>query len=215
MRKDELCGVIVYCYPPPTCYGRRLVLPHVSMSELNEKLSIINRVVIHPKYRTIGLGTKIIHETLPLAGTSCVEMVTVMARYNPFAEKAGLRKITEQQPLPSILKISGLLEKLGFSLQLLGSEKYVLGKTGFLSVEEVERIREALIQNKHPRFKKEFAVSRHQPFGKTSDYVACIEKADCERLAKLVKVVGMLLQTKAYLFWKKETSAPAVTLNVL
>ncbi|MDI6904772.1 MAG: ATP-binding cassette domain-containing protein [Candidatus Bathyarchaeia archaeon] len=57
-RKDELCGVIVYCYPPPTCFGRRLILPKMSMKELNEKLSIISRVVVHPKYRTIGLGVK-------------------------------------------------------------------------------------------------------------------------------------------------------------
>jgi ABC-type transport system involved in cytochrome c biogenesis ATPase subunit len=203
-RQDELCGVIVYCYPPPACYGRRLVLPHMSMKELNEKLSIINRVVIHPKHRTIGLGAKIIRETLPLAGTSCVEMVAVMAKYNPFAEKAGLAKIAEQQPLPSILRISDLLVKLGFNMQLLGSEHYVLERIKTLSAEEIEKIREAFVENKHPRFKKEFAVSRHQPFGKTSDYVNCIKNADSEKLAKLVKLVGMLLQTKAYLFWKKE-----------
>ena len=39
-RGEELCGVIVYNYPPPTCFGRRLVLPKMSMKELNEKLSI-------------------------------------------------------------------------------------------------------------------------------------------------------------------------------
>ena len=53
-RGEELCGVIVYCYPPPTAFGRRIVLPKMSMKELNEKLSIISRVVVHPKYRTIG-----------------------------------------------------------------------------------------------------------------------------------------------------------------
>ncbi|MGD0071625.1 MAG: hypothetical protein ABSB71_08715 [Candidatus Bathyarchaeia archaeon] len=52
-------------------------------------------------------------------------------------------------------------------------------------------------------FKKEFAVSRHQPYGKTSDYVKCIQNADVSKIAKLVKLVGMLLQTKVYLFWKK------------
>ena len=31
VRKDELCGVIVYTYPPPACYGRRLVLPRMTM----------------------------------------------------------------------------------------------------------------------------------------------------------------------------------------
>jgi hypothetical protein len=52
-------------------------------------------------------------------------------------------------------------------------------------------------------FKKEFAVSRYQPFGKTSDYVKSIQNADVSKIAKLVKLVGMLLQTKVYLFWKK------------
>ncbi|MEM4733625.1 MAG: hypothetical protein QXD70_03760 [Candidatus Bathyarchaeia archaeon] len=55
-RGEEFCGVIVYAYPPPTCFGRRLVLPKMSMKELNEKLSTITRVVVHPKYRSIGLG---------------------------------------------------------------------------------------------------------------------------------------------------------------
>ena len=51
-----------------------------------------NREVIDPKYRTFGLGSKLIRETLPLAGTPYVEMVAVMAKYNQFAEKAGKRK---------------------------------------------------------------------------------------------------------------------------
>jgi hypothetical protein len=130
-------------------------------------------------------------------------MVAVMAKYNPFAEKAGLKRIAEQQPLPSILRISGLLVKLGFNLQLLGSEHYVLDKIEGLRLEEIKQLRQAFIENKHPRFKKEFAVSRHQPFGKASDYVRCIEKADSAKMARLVKLVGMLLQTKAYLFWRK------------
>jgi hypothetical protein len=32
---------------------------------------------------------------------------------------------------------------------------------------------------------------------------ARIEKADSAKMAKLIKLVGMLLQTKAYLVWKK------------
>jgi len=52
----------------------------MGMRELNEKLSTISRVVVHPKYRTIGLGTKLVKETLPLVGTPNVEMPTVMAK---------------------------------------------------------------------------------------------------------------------------------------
>ncbi|GEM_PF-851065 len=53
----------------------------------------------------------------------------------------------------------------------------------------------------HPRFKKEFAVSRHKPFGNTADYLQCIQAADLVKLAKLVKLVGLLSQSKVYLFW--------------
>src|SRR5664280_514712 len=106
VRGGELCGVIVYSYPPPACYGRRLVLPRMNMQELNRQLSTINRVVIHPKYRTVGLGARLIRETLPLAGTLYVELIAVMAKYSPFAEKAGMRRIAEQQSVESVSKVS-------------------------------------------------------------------------------------------------------------
>lgn len=175
------------------------------MQELNEKLSIINRVVIPPKYRTIGLGAKIIRETIALAGTPYVEMVAVMAKYNPFAEKAGLRKVVEQQPLKSVLRIAEVLSDFGFAMPFLSSEHYVLEKLMRFSSTELAQLKEAFIENTHPRFKKEFTVSRHQPFGRASDYVRCIENADFEKMAKLVKLVGMLLQLKVYLVWKAES----------
>ncbi len=121
MRGEELCGVIVYIYSPPACYGRRLVLPHMNMQELNSQLSTINRVVIHPKYRTMGLGAKLIRKTLPLAGTRYVELIAVMAKYSPFAEKAGMQRIAEQQSIKSVSQLSKVLSKMGFNLQLLAA----------------------------------------------------------------------------------------------
>jgi GNAT superfamily N-acetyltransferase len=200
-RGDELCGVIVYCYPPPTCFGRRLVLPKMSMKELNEKLSIISRVVVHPKYRTIGLGVKLVRETLAKAGTPYVEMPAVMAKYNPFGEKAEMRKIAEQPPPKEALAIAEILQQLGFNIQLLGSERYVLNKLQTLSDAEIAIIREAFIKHCHTRFMKYFFP--HLLFGHKKDYVEKIKKASLERLARLIKVCGFLLQTKVYLFWKK------------
>ena len=201
VRGGELCGVIVYCYPPPACFGRRLVLPRMTMQELNRQLCTINRVVIHPKYRTVGLGAKLIRETLSLAGTPCVELIAVMAKYSPFAEKAGMRKVAEQQSVKTVSKISSMLLELGFDMHLLGSERYVKAKLENLTSAQLSKIREAFVKNSHPRFKKEFAASRHQPFGLTSDYIKGIENAGSEKLARLIKIVGMLLQTKVYLFW--------------
>jgi GNAT superfamily N-acetyltransferase len=204
VRGDELCGVIVYSYPPPACYGRRLMLPRMNMQEINQNLSTINRIVIHPKYRTIGLGAKLIQETLPQAGTPYVELIAVMAKYSPFAEKAGMKKIAEQQTTESISKVSKVLLELGFDLRLLGSEHYVLQKIESLTAEQMSQLKETFIRSNHPRFKREFAVSRHQPYGKTTDYQIAIQNADSTKLAKLIKLVGMLLQTKVYLFWSSD-----------
>jgi hypothetical protein len=66
----------------------------------------------------------------------------------------------------------------------------------------MEKLKESLIKNKHPRFKKEFAVSRHQPYGKTSDYIQSIQNAEMPKIVKIIKLVGILSQTKVYLFWK-------------
>lgn len=198
-RGEELCGVIVYCYPPPETYGRRMVLPKMNMKDLNRKLSIISRVVVHPKYRTMGLGARLVRDTLPLVGTECVELPAVMAKYNPFAEKAGMRKIAEQQPSKEILRVSKILEEVGFDVQLLGSENYVLEKLQKLKSENLEKVRETFVRAAHVRFLKYF--NSDLPFGHKEDYKKAVNAACLEKLAGLIKICGFLLQTKVYLFW--------------
>jgi tRNA(Met) C34 N-acetyltransferase TmcA len=170
------------------------------MRELNAKLSSISRVVVHPKYRTIGLGSKLVQETLHLAGTECVEMSAVMAKYNPFAEKAGMKKIIEQEPPKEARGILTTLQGLGFNDELLSSEKNVLEKLNALDDAEVGRIKEAFVKYNHPRFMKAF--SYHLPFGAKQAYCQEITCLNLEKLAHLIKICGFLMQTKVYLFWK-------------
>jgi len=200
-RGEELCGVVVYSYPPAACFGRRMVLPKMSMREINQKLSIISRVVVHPKYRTIGLGHKLIRETLEHAGTPYVETVAVMAKYNPFFEKAGMRKIAESQQVKSALHMAEVLKTLGFNITFLRSSKYVLKKLASLNSQDLSMLKNAFAENKHPRFMKEFSF--HDPYGKSKIYKEAVENADLEKLTKLIGICAMLLQTKAYLFWSQ------------
>jgi GNAT superfamily N-acetyltransferase len=199
IRGEELCGVVVYSYPPPRCYGRRLVLPYLSIGEINKQLSIISRVVIHPKYRTIGLGARLIRETLPLAGTPYVEMIAVMAKYSPFAEKAGMQKIAQQQSANSISEVSNALSSLGFDQHLLGSGHYVRQKLESLNSQQMHVLKAAFVKNKHLRFRQELASG--QPFGKASDYVKNVQNAGSSKIAKLIRIFSMLMQEKVYLFW--------------
>jgi ABC-type ATPase with predicted acetyltransferase domain len=200
-RKEELCGVIVYSYPPPTCFGRNHVLPKMQMKQLNQQLSIISRIVIHPKYRTIGLGTKLIKETLNKAGTQYVEMPAVMAKYNPFAEKAGMRKIAEQKPPKQAQKITETLQQLGFNTQTLANQKQVLQQLQSLNETDQNKIRKTLSDNAHIRLMKYFQPN--EPFGKKQQYRTEIEKASLEKLSSQIKICSFLMQTKAYLFWSK------------
>lgn len=162
-------------------------------------LSVVSRVVVHPKYRTIGLGLKLVHDTLSLTGTEYVEMSAVMARYNPFAEKAGMKRILEQRPPKEAVNIMRVLEGLGFNDQLLGSRTRVVSRLQTLTEKDVLRIREVFVEYRHTRFMKSF--SYHLPFGTNDAYVKEIMAADLNKLANLVGICGFLMRTKAYLFW--------------
>jgi len=61
-------------------FGRKLTI-----DEINRNVALISRVVVHPKYRSMGLGVKLVKETLPLAGKPYVETVAVMAATTPFS----------------------------------------------------------------------------------------------------------------------------------
>ncbi len=136
-----------------------------------------------------------------------------MAKNNPFAQNAGLQKIAEQKPLENILEIADSLSQLGLNMSLLGSTHYVLERLNSMSPAEVEYSKELFVKNKHPRF-KEFAGSRGMPYGKTSAYVECIRKADTQKIAKLIKIVGMLIQKKCICSGKKEKRSSSLPLSI-
>jgi len=115
-----------------------------------------------------------------------------------------MKKIVEQHSVESTNKITKVLLELGFDLQLIGSQLYVESKLESLNKEEILELKAAFIGSPHPRLKKEVISSRHNPFGKTTDYVLHIQTADNVKIGKLIKILAMLSQTKVYLFWKNE-----------
>jgi hypothetical protein len=177
------------------------------MNDLNQELSTISRVVVQPKYRSIGLGAKLIRESMPQAGTPCVEKIAVMVKYNPFAEKAGMKKILEQKPPDQASRLADLLSDLGFDLKLLGSQKHVFERLQSLKAVQLVALKEKFIRNDHPRFRREFAANRNVPYGTSAAYAEGVLNASTQRVARLVKITGMLLQTKVYLYWRKHFGA--------
>jgi hypothetical protein len=88
-------------------------------------------------------------------------------------------------------------------LKLLGGQKHVSDELHSLSPEQLKVLKEAFVRNDHQRFRKEIAASRHMPYGTAAVYAEDVRNASVERMAKLVRTVGMLLQMKVCLFWRR------------
>ncbi|MDW8040730.1 MAG: ATP-binding cassette domain-containing protein [Nitrososphaerota archaeon] len=201
-RGNETCGVIVYSYPPPVMFGRSRVWKG-TLKQLQKEMSTITRVIIHPKYRTIGLGTKIVRETLPLAGTPCVETLAAMAKYNPFFEKAGMQKIAETKPNMNLLKAIERLGALGFKPFMLQSQKHNIEKIIEVGREKVIEILAELSEKGGIPRKRVIPIGKAYPTH--MEFMEKLERSSVEELAKALKRLGFLAQTKVYLFWKNET----------
>jgi ABC-type lipoprotein export system ATPase subunit/GNAT superfamily N-acetyltransferase len=200
-RRGELCGVIVYSFPSPVTFGRSRVW-RGSLQRLQREVSVISRVVVHPKYRSIGLGAKLVGETLALAGTPCVEAVAVMAKYNPFFERAGMRRIAESKPSVHVTAALERLGGLGFDSALLAGVCYgervvsEVGREAVLDVLEELSRRDAGVRRR--------LVGLRNVYPRHEEFMAKAAELDVAGLAKALKRLSFMAQTKVYLFWRKE-----------
>jgi GNAT superfamily N-acetyltransferase len=65
---------------------------------LNRDLRTIARVVVHPRYRGIGVGTALARWALEHAGTRYVEAIAELGAVHPFLIRAGMRRIAGWEP---------------------------------------------------------------------------------------------------------------------
>jgi ABC-type transport system involved in cytochrome c biogenesis ATPase subunit/GNAT superfamily N-acetyltransferase len=203
-RKGELCGVIVYSYPSPVTFGRSKVW-RGNIQQLQSEVSVISRVVIHPKYRSIGLGAELIAETLGQAGTPCVETVAVMAKYNPFFEKAGMRRIAESTLSKHVSNALSQLEQLGFDTSLMASTSYNEQK---MQQTEAKPIVDILTElSLHDGSIRRRLASTKNIYPKHEEFAAKITQLSTSELAVALKRLSFCAQSKVYLFWKKPASA--------
>jgi hypothetical protein len=183
------------------CFGRSKVWKG-SLTQLQQELSLISRVVIHPKYRSIGLGAKLISQTLTHAGTQHVEAVAVMARYNPFFEKAGMQRIAESKPSPHLTLALEHLDELGFDRTLLAGTHYGEQMTSEIGREAVLNVMENL--SKHDASGRRRLAGLRNVYPKHEEFMAKICELNAAGLAKALKQLSFMAQTKVYLFWSKK-----------
>ena len=131
---DSLIGVIVYSRsylnlkPRNMVFGERYVYTPGDLYKarlINKEIARISRVVIHPKFRGIGLGEYLVRETLPKVNSKVVEVLAVMAKYNPFFEKAGMIRVDYVRDDTTIeKKIREFLQDHSFGFGFARSKTY-------------------------------------------------------------------------------------------
>jgi len=131
---DELIGVIVYSNsylnlkPRNKVFGRRYVYTPGDSHKarlINREIARISRVIVHPKFRGIGLGAFLVRETMPRVDAKVIEVLAVMAKYNPFFEKAGMIRVSYRRDESSIeKKMRKLLEAQDFNFDFARSKTY-------------------------------------------------------------------------------------------
>jgi len=138
-----------------------------------------------------------------LAERTYVETTAIMARYNPFFEKAGMTKIAETKPNSPVLKAIEKLRDSGFNPVLLSSTKYNLKqlRTKPAIACEVRRILKSMSKKSGGIYRKRIAAV-HKACVKHQEFCDRVNSASLEKLAKMLRVISILAQTKVYLFWK-------------
>ncbi|UCD44824.1 MAG: hypothetical protein JSV27_12055 [Candidatus Bathyarchaeota archaeon] len=104
-----------------------------------------SRVIFHPKYRTVGLGSRLVRESVRVQGCSHVEMIAVMAQYNPFAERAGMTLVQITEPHRSIVQAIENLKIMGFNPVKMTLQKYSQEFLRRLDREQLRFLRQILL----------------------------------------------------------------------
>lgn len=65
----------------------------LGLRSLNERLWVLQRVVLHPTYRGAGIAAGFVRRACELCPVDWVETLTAMGRANPFFERAGFVRV--------------------------------------------------------------------------------------------------------------------------
>ena len=94
-------GIALFGYPHLFLSARNLVLPQRYSSQavaqggarlLNAEVRLLQRVVIEPRFRALGLASRLLAASAPQVGVPFVECLAEMGEFSGFLERAGFAR---------------------------------------------------------------------------------------------------------------------------
>jgi len=142
---EKAVGVIVYTMPSPGLELRNVATGNLfvgfdrstRLALINKNIRCISRVIIEPRFRGLGLASRLVRETMPEMGVPIVEAMAVMGLVNPFFEKAGMRAFTAKIPARCVQLVEAF-STVGIEKEELINPQKVEGKLDRLGRDEAE-----------------------------------------------------------------------------
>ncbi len=103
----QTIGVIVYSMPVPGLELRNVATDNffvgfdrsTQLALINKNIRCISRVIIEPRFRGLGLASRLVRQTMPKTNIPIIEAMAVMGLVNPIFEKAGMKALTAEMPV--------------------------------------------------------------------------------------------------------------------
>jgi hypothetical protein len=160
-------GVIVYATPTAGLELRNIATDHLfagldkstQLALLNKYIRRISRVIIEPRFRGLGLASRLVRETMPQMNAPIIEAMAVMGLVNPFLEKAGMRAFAAKMPVRCI-RLTEAFSMVGIERQELIDVQKVQRK-----LDRLPRSKAEFIELQTIRFLKSYGNRRNMPAG--------------------------------------------------
>ena len=146
-------GVIVYTMPSPGLELRNIATGNffagldrsTQLALVNKNIRCISRVIIEPRFRSLGLASRLVRETMPKMNVPIIEAMAVMGLVNPFFERAEMTAYTAEMPARCV-QLTEAFSMVGIEKEQLIDPKKVQRKLEQLQPSKAEFI-EFQIQN--------------------------------------------------------------------
>lgn len=160
-------GVIVYTTPTPGLELRNIATDHqlagfdkhTRLALLNKNIRRISRVIIEPRFRGLGLASRLVRQTMPQMRVPIIEAMAVMGLVNPFFEKAGMKAFAAKMPVRCV-RLTEALSMVGIEQQDLTDVQKVQRKLDRLPKSKIEFVE---LQTVH--FLQSYGNRRNMPAG--------------------------------------------------
>jgi hypothetical protein len=160
-------GVIVYTMPTAALELRNIALGGIlsgldrksRLNFINENVRTISRVIIEPRFRSLGLASRLVKETMEKIDVPVIEALAVMGYVNHFFEKAGMTSY--EAPLPARCEQM----KEAFELAGIGENELIDARQVQRKIERLGKKQAVFLERQIQSFLQSYGRRRKMPPG--------------------------------------------------